>query len=97
MSKILISKAFVVNDGEVSVKDILIKGKRIEKIDNDISESNVKEIINAEGLYLFPGMIDDQVHFREPGLANKGTINFGSLKSIIMSSYLMIVFLLNFD
>ena len=50
MSKILISKAFVVNDGKVSVKDILIKGKRIEKIDNDISESNVKEIINAEGL-----------------------------------------------
>ena len=55
MSKILISKAFVVNDGEVSVKDILIKGKRIEKIDNDIFEFNVKEIINAEGLYLFPG------------------------------------------
>ena len=75
MSKILISKAFVVNDGKVSVKDILIKGKRIEKIDKDISESNGKEIINAEGLYLFPGMIDDQVHFREPGLTNKGTIN----------------------
>ena len=75
MSKILISNVFIVNEGEVSVKDILIKGKRIEKIDNHISEFNVKEIINAEGLYLFPGMIDDQVHFRQPGLTHKGTIN----------------------
>ena len=49
---------------------------------NDISESNVKEIINAEGLYLFPGMIDDQVHFREPGLTNKGTINSESKAAI---------------
>ena len=82
MKKILISNAFVVNDGEVFVRDILIKGKRIEKIDNHISESNIKEVINAEGLYLFPGMIDDQVHFREPGLTHKATINSESKAAV---------------
>ena len=82
MDKILISKAFVVNEGKVCVKDLLIKGKRIEKIENHISEPNVKETINAEGLYLFPGMIDDQVHFREPGLTHKATINSESIAAI---------------
>ena len=82
MNKILISKAFIVNEGKVRVKDVLIKGKRIEKIENHISEPNVKETINAEGLYLFPGMIDDQVHFREPGLTHKASISSESKAAI---------------
>ena len=82
MNKILISKAFIVNEGKVRVKDVLIKGKRIEKIENHISEPNVKETINAEGLYLFPGMIDDQVHFREPGLTHKASISSESRAAI---------------
>ena len=82
MNKILISKAFIVNEGKVRVKDVLIKGKRIEKIENHISEPNVKETINAEGLYLFPGMIDDQVHFREPGLTHKASISSESIAAI---------------
>ena len=63
MNKILFLKHLFVNE-EVCVMDILIKGKRIQKIESHISEPNVKETINAEGLYLFPGMIDDQVHLR---------------------------------
>ena len=82
MNKILISKAFIVNEGKVRVKDVLIKGKRIEKIENHISEPNVRETINAEGLYLFPGMIDDQVHFREPGLTHKASISSESKAAI---------------
>ena len=82
MNKILISKAFIVNEGKIRVKDVLIKGKRIEKIENHISEPNVKETINAEGLYLFPGMIDDQVHFREPGLTHKASISSESKAAI---------------
>ena len=82
MKKILISKAFVVNEGKVVVRDILIKGKRIERIDDHIYDPNVQETINAEGLHLFPGMIDDQVHFREPGLTHKANIDSESRAAI---------------
>ncbi len=75
MKKILISNSLVVNEGIIHAKDILIKDKRIEKIGDHISEFNVDEIIDAEGLYLFPGMIDDQVHFREPGLTHKANMD----------------------
>lgn len=70
----LIKEAHVVNEGKVEVKDVLIKGDRIEKIDSSISISENHKEINAEGLHLFPGVIDDQVHFREPGLTHKGNI-----------------------
>ena len=75
MDKTLIKNATIVNEGEIKIADVLIAGERIEKIERFISEKkeNVK-IINAEGLYLIPGMIDDQVHFREPGLTHKGSI-----------------------
>jgi dihydroorotase len=73
MSKILIKNARVVNEGEIFHSDILIDGKYISKIEPQIEEAGAKEI-NAEGLYLFPGIIDDQVHFREPGLTHKGEI-----------------------
>ena len=72
--KTLIKSATLVNEGEVGVYDLLIDGQRIAKIDRHIDNpGNVKEI-NAEGLWLLPGAIDDQVHFREPGLTHKGEI-----------------------
>ena len=74
--KTIIRNAFIVNEGNCNVADVLISNERIEKIDKSIhynSIGSVKEI-NAEGLYLIPGVIDDQVHFREPGLTQKGNI-----------------------
>ena len=75
MTKLLIKSAQVVNEGIIKTLDVLIDGERISKIDHSISvnEANAK-VINAEGLYLLPGLIDDQVHFREPGFNQKGTI-----------------------
>lgn len=73
MSNYLIKSATIVNEGEIFVSDVLIKNQRIEKIERSISEPGAIEI-NAEGLVLMPGAIDDQVHFREPGLTHKGEI-----------------------
>jgi len=73
MSTILIKHAQVVNEGEQRALDILIKDGRIEKIAGTIDQIADQEI-NAEGLHLFPGLIDDQVHFREPGLTYKADI-----------------------
>ena len=73
MNKILIKNANVVNDGKTTTEDLLIVNERIEKIAPNISYPN-STIIDAEGLYLLPGIIDDQVHFREPGLSHKGSI-----------------------
>lgn len=73
MQNYLIKNCFVVNEGSVTCADVLIKKGRIEKIATGIQEQGAIEI-PAEGKYLFPGVIDDQVHFREPGLTHKGTI-----------------------
>lgn len=73
MSKILIKNATIVNEGEMFVSDILIDGQFISKIDREISDDTAR-LIDAEGLVLLPGAIDDQVHFREPGLTHKGEI-----------------------
>ena len=72
----LIRNAFVVNEGKTEVKDVLIVNERIKKIDSNIHlNSKIQyEEINAEGMYLIPGVIDDQVHFRDPGLTHKATI-----------------------
>ncbi len=71
--KVLIKGARVVNEGKVEVLDILIKDERIEKIAPQITDVSAREI-NAEGKLIFPGVIDDQVHFREPGLTHKGDL-----------------------
>ena len=71
--KTIIKNASVVNQGKIIVADVLISGDRIEKIASSISIKNEK-VIDAQGLYLLPGIIDDQVHFREPGLTHKATI-----------------------
>ena len=74
MQKYLFKNIQVINEGNIHVADVLIKGDRIERIDSSIeSKARVAEI-NGEGKYLFPGVIDDQVHFREPGLTHKATI-----------------------
>jgi dihydroorotase len=73
MSKYLIKSATIVNEDETFVSDVLINNQIIERIDRDITDDTAT-IINAEGLILIPGAIDDQVHFREPGLTHKGEI-----------------------
>src|SRR3954470_7923128 len=75
MQKYLIKGIHKVNEGTIETVDILLSNQRIEKIAPQISMTgnNVIEI-NGEDKYLFPGAIDDQVHFREPGLTHKATI-----------------------
>ncbi len=74
MSGFLIKGATIVNEGTKSVQDLLIKEGRIAKIADSISTKENVEEINADGLILMPGVIDDQVHFREPGLTHKGEL-----------------------
>ena len=72
MKNLTIVNSKIVNEGAAQVKDIFIKNGRIEKIDNKIEPEG--DYIDASGLILLPGVIDDQVHFREPGLTEKGDI-----------------------
>ena len=74
--KIIIRNAKIVNENKIYVADVLLANERIEKIESTIHlAKNISyQEIDAEGLYLLPGIIDDQVHFREPGLTHKGTI-----------------------
>jgi dihydroorotase len=83
MNKILIKNAYIINEGKEKTGDVLITNQRIEKISNSISvkHPNLK-IIDAGGLYLLPGIIDDQVHFRDPGLTHKATINSESKAAV---------------
>lgn len=74
MKPTLIKNALIINEGKSFTGDLLIKNGRIEKISQHAISDNNYEIINAEGLWLMPGVIDDQVHFREPGLTHKATI-----------------------
>jgi dihydroorotase len=71
----LIKNCLLVNEGKIIPTDVLIKNGRIEKIASSISDVNGATEIDAEGNYLLPGAIDDQVHFREPGLTHKATIH----------------------
>jgi dihydroorotase len=71
---ILLKNAKVINEGTVEFKDIKIVNGRIEKIGSNLSAENIAEVIDLDGLFLMPGIIDDQVHFREPGLTNKANI-----------------------
>jgi len=73
MKKIL-RNGTIVNEGKKFVGDVFISNGRIEKIDSQISLTEQVEEINAEGMFILPGCIDDQVHFREPGLTHKGNI-----------------------
>lgn len=74
MRNYLIKNISIVNEGKVSTADLLLKNGRIEKMGTAIAPSFAVTEINGEGLHLLPGVIDDQVHFREPGLTHKATI-----------------------
>ena len=74
MNKLLIKNARLVNEGETTDADVLVSGERIEQVGSGISAGENDRVIDAKGMYLLPGMIDDQVHFREPGLTNKGDL-----------------------
>lgn len=74
MQNYLFKHISVVNENNISEKDIYIKNGRIEKIADQIDVKEKVTEINGEGKHLFPGAIDDQVHFREPGLTHKATI-----------------------
>ena len=82
MRPILIKNATIVNENSRKVCDVLIRDKRIEKIDKEISVEYRCDIIEAEKLFLIPGLIDDQVHFREPGLTHKGNIYTESMAAV---------------
>ena len=74
MSHYLIKGATIVNEGRQQSKDLLIKDGQIARIDGQIETKSRVTEINAEGLFLIPGVIDDQVHFREPGLTHKADL-----------------------
>jgi dihydroorotase len=74
MQKYLFKNIQLVNEGKIQSVDILTNGDRIEKIAGGIETKYKVAEINGEGKHLFPGVIDDQVHFREPGLTHKATI-----------------------
>jgi len=71
--QILIKNAKIVNEGSIYKSDVLIENQIIKEIGKNIDPKN-KQLIDAEGLHLLPGVIDDQVHFREPGLTHKANI-----------------------
>ena len=71
---ILIKNATIVNEHKIFKGDVLIENEIIIKISSEIIPSDTVEVINAKGKYLIPGFIDDQVHFREPGLTHKANI-----------------------
>ena len=80
---ILIKNAKIVNEGSITEGDILVEGDYIKEVSDSISaKSSDVLVIDVEGNYVFPGVIDDQVHFREPGLTHKGDIGSESRAAI---------------
>ena len=73
MFDLILKNGTLVNEGKIFESDIAIKGNRIEKIAASI-DAESKNVIDLNGKYVIPGLIDDQVHFREPGLTHKGEI-----------------------
>ena len=82
MKDILITGGLVINEGEKNIQDILVQNGRIEKIGNNLSPTSSCEILNAENKLVLPGLIDDQVHFREPGLTHKASIHTESKAAV---------------
>lgn len=82
MSKIIIKNTQIVNEGRIYTADVLIGDHRILKIDQVIDNKYNAREINGENKYLLPGIIDDQVHFREPGLTHKANIHSESCAAV---------------
>lgn len=73
MNKLIVKNALIINEGSSFTSDVMIEGSRIARIDTDISDASAS-VLDAQGKCLLPGCIDDQVHFREPGLTHKADI-----------------------
>src|SRR4249920_3031710 len=82
MKTTLITNANIVNEGKVFTGDVLIEGQYIAAIGKDLASRPADKVIDAKGKYLLPGVIDDQVHFREPGLTHKATIHSESRAAV---------------
>ena len=82
MANLLLTGGKLVNEGTVSEQDLLVKDGRIERIDSSISPPPGTEVIDAGGKLILPGLIDDQVHFREPGLTHKACIHTESKAAV---------------
>ena len=83
MSDLLIRNATVVNEGVARQADVLVRGGRIERVEHSgIGQARGAKELDAEGLHLLPGAIDDQVHFREPGLTHKDDIASASAAAV---------------
>ena len=81
MSHLLLTNGRVVNEGRIVDTDLLIRGERIERVGQGAAPAGA-EVVDLAGRYVLPGVIDDQVHFREPGLTHKATIGTESLAAI---------------
>ena len=90
MKNTLIKNAKIVNEKMVFEADLRIEDERISQLGTDLNATDQDEIVEANGAYLIPGMIDDQVHFREPGLTHKGTIATESRAAVVggITSYM---------
>jgi len=82
MKRYLIKNTSIVNEGKIHSGDVLIEDHRISKISQVIDNKHNAIEINGEGKYLLPGVIDDQVHFREPGLTHKANIHTESIAAV---------------
>ena len=82
MKKMLIKGALVVNEGKTQALDVRIENGKITSLQPDITQVDGEEVVMAQGKYLLPGLIDDQVHFREPGLTHKACIKTESRAAV---------------
>jgi dihydroorotase len=82
MKRYLIKNTSIVNEGKIHNGDVLIEDKKIIKISQVIDNKHNAIEINGEGKHLLPGVIDDQVHFREPGLTHKANIHSESIAAV---------------
>jgi dihydroorotase len=82
MADLLITNALTVNESRSAVRDVRIRKGRIAAIGNRLSAGQTERVIDANGRLLLPGMIDDQVHFRQPGLTHKGDIASESMAAV---------------
>ncbi|NIW23880.1 MAG: dihydroorotase [Gammaproteobacteria bacterium] len=82
MSKTLLVNGTIVNEGQVYAADVLIDGDRIGRIESGLPASSAETVIDVSGCHVLPGLIDDQVHFREPGLTHKADIASESLAAV---------------
>jgi dihydroorotase len=89
VKRLLLANGRIVSDGRIQEADVLIDGERIERVGAALPARDA-EVVDLAGRYVFPGIIDDQVHFREPGFPNKATIGSESRAAICggVTSYL---------